>query len=289
MLSLAELMEKAKREGIIPEEVMVSDADIPRIKGGVPVTIRIKKTKQPKEGYINPLNFSVINLGEGIEMLNPGENIQPNLIGIVVDYLTRYMSGTSLSESFNISLKGARCIHKIEKANELLSNIKGLDDLSITNAVKLTGFDVCYRSKISYYKPIEDLNPDEPTIENVRKMVERACNFLDKFGPKVLDGFTFKGGYTNIVNAGDGDFITADTLWDFKVSKYPITKEHTLQLLMYWRMGLHSIHQQFQDIKYLGVYNPRMNKIYKIATSDISQDVISEVEINVIGYPPLTQ
>ena len=53
--------------------------------------------------------------------------------------------------------------------------------------------------------------------------------------------FTFEPtGYTKIVNAGDGDFLTKDTLWDFKVSKSKIDRKQTLQILMYWIMGKHS-------------------------------------------------
>ena len=104
------------------------------------------------------------------------------------------------------------------------------------------------------------------------------------YGPKVLDGFTFEGAYTPMVSSGDGDFTTADTLWDFKVSKMPIKKEHTLQLLMYWRMGLHSVHPEFKDVRFLGIYNPRSNTASRLAVSDIPNDVIEQVERDVICY-----
>jgi hypothetical protein len=83
----------------------------------------------------------------------------------------------------------------------------------------------------------------------------------DALAAKLLDGFTFEGGYTDTVSKGDGDLTTAYTLWDFKVSKAKVKKEYTLQLLMYWRMGLHSVHPEFQSIKYLGIYNPRLNQV----------------------------
>lgn len=148
----------------------------------------------------------------------------------------------------------------------------------------ISGFDVCFRAGVVGYKPVDGIAPDEATIENIRVMVERSLRFLKVYGPKVLDGFTFEGGYTNTVSAGDGDFTTADTLWDFKVSKMPVRKESTLQLLMYWRMGLKSIHPEFLKIKYLGIYNPRMNMAYRIAVDDIPDDVVAEVEDKVIGY-----
>lgn len=252
--------------------------------GGVSVTQRIKQVKQPRGGYIKPKELEVISLGEGADALNPEENVHACLMGLAVDYLTRFMTGASAEDAFHISLLGAEKIDETKRAKKLLSGIKGLDDISITNAVKLSGFDVCVRAGIMGYKPVQDINPDVNTIENVRTMVNRALYFLDKYGPKVLDGFTFKGGYTSTVATGDGDFITTDTLWDFKVSKAPVKKEHTLQLLMYWRMGLHSIHSEFQSIKYLGVYNPRINEISRIAVVDIPQEVIAEVESVVIGY-----
>lgn len=198
--------------------------------------------------------------------------------------MTRFMLGTPVVDAFAISMLGAQCIEEDSTASRLMSGVKGLDDRSIVNAVKLTGFDVCFRSSPMGYRPVKGINPDEPTIQNVRTMVERALHFFDVYGPKTLDGFTFGGGYTDTVSAGDGDFMTANTLWDFKVSKYRPSKEHTLQLLMYWRMGLHSVHAEFQSIKYLGVYNPRLNKVYRIKVDAIPDDVIAEVEKDVIGY-----
>ena len=115
-------------------------------------------------------------------------------------------------------------------------------------------------------------------------MVERSLKFFEQYGPKVLDGFTFEGGYTDMVRSGDGDFTTKDTLWDFKVSKTKPKKEHTLQLLMYWRMGLHSVHSEFKSVKYLGIYNPRLNVVYQLDVNDISDELISEIEKEVIGY-----
>lgn len=107
----------------------------------------------------------------------------------------------------------------------------------------------------------------------------------NQYGPVVFGGLTFEGGYTDTVSSGDGDFMTADTLWDFKVSKSRPTKSHTLQVLMYWRMGLRSIHAEFQNVRYLGVYNPRLNEVYRISVDDIPRDVIVEIDRDVIGYP----
>ena len=252
--------------------------------GGLSVTARIRMVKQPRGGYINPKAFTPEQLGAGMEALNQNENVNPSLVGIAVDYLTRFMTGTPANEAFRISLRGASLIKKEPAAQKMLSRIQGRDEESIVNAVKLTGFDVCMRRNHMEYKPVEDINPDISTIENIQSMVDRSLHFFEVYGPKVLDGFTFEGGYTKLVSTGDGDFTTADTLWDFKVLRNPLKKEHTLQLLMYWRMGLHSIHPEFKSIKYLGIYNPRFNQVSRIAVENISADVIKQVETDVIGY-----
>lgn len=248
------------------------------------VTQRINKIKQPRGGYINPKEFEQISLGEGMEALNPEENVSPGLVGTAVDYLTRLMSGSPAREAFKISQKGAQVVGEGALFESLLSSVNGLDDSSIEAAVKLSGFDSAYRAGRMAYRPVENISPDVSTIENIRTMVKRALNFFEQYGPKVLDGLTFEGGYTGYVSAGDGDFLTEDTLWDFKVSKQKLKNKYTLQLLMYWRMGLHSIHPEYQNVRYLGIYNPRLNLVYRLDVTKISDEVISEVETDVIGY-----
>lgn len=249
------------------------------------VTRRIDKIKQPRGGYIRPKEFETTVLdGGGIDDLNPVENVSPSLVGMAVDYLTRFMSGTSAIGAFKISEMGSRVVQRKELFDQLLSNVNGLDDDSISAAVKLSGFDSAYRAGVMAYRPVQNINPNSDTVENIRTMVERSLRFLDQYGPKVMDGLTFEGGYTGYVSSGDGDFLTKDTLWDFKVSKKKLQSKYTLQLLMYWRMGLHSIHPEYKNVKYLGVYNPRMNVVYLLDVSKIPEDVISTVETEVIGY-----
>lgn len=168
---------------------------------------------------------------------------------------------------------------------ELLIDVCDLGDKSIEAAIKLSGFDSAFRAGKAAYRPVGEIEPNRETIENVRKMVNRSVLFFDQYGPKVLDGLTFEGGYTGYVVAGDGDFLTKDTLWDFKVSKQKPSTKHTLQLLMYWRMGLRSVHSDdYKGVKYLGLYNPRQNAMYRFPVSEISPETIAEVETKVIGY-----
>lgn len=63
---------------------------------GCSVTKRARQVKQPRGGYLNPRFFSTESLGAGMAALNPEENVSPNLIGLTVDYMTRFMSGMLL-------------------------------------------------------------------------------------------------------------------------------------------------------------------------------------------------
>ena len=275
------------------------------------VTGRIKDIKQPKGGYIKPSEFETIAFKDGT-IMNPVENIHGALIGMVTDYLTRFITGTELNDAFHISLMGAILAEKLGKKDassisiNLLKNIKGLDSNSIINACKLVTFDAWLRNPLgaALAKDYNDINPDQATIENIQTLVKRSITFFEKYGPITKDGFDFGpekpdkelfskmkmtkkgsyGGYTAIVDSGDGDFLTNDTLWDFKVIKSKPTSKHTLQLLMYWIMGKHSGQNIFKGITKIGIFNPRLNIVYLLDMSTVSEDIIKTVEQDVICY-----
>ena len=102
-------------------------------------------------------------------------------------------------------------------------------------------------------------------LDRIATIVRRITTFIASVGPVVADGFHFDpDGYTETVSQGDGDLLTADTLWDIKVSKNPPTKENTLQLLMYYLMGHHSGQDIFGTVTCMGIFNPRLNTIYRL-------------------------
>lgn len=256
------------------------------------VTGRIKEVKQPWGGYIRLSQF-IKNQLDCNQVLNAEENIRANTIGMVVDYLTRFMLGAKIEEAFKISIQGAQNAMFFgnkgasKEITRYLKCINGIDKKSIINACKCTAFDIWYRNPAYAFtaKTASDIIPDKGTIENIKIMVERSLKFFEEYGPITVDGFTFEtDGYTDTVTAGDGDFLTADTLWDFKVSKRTPTSKHTLQLLMYWIMGQHSKKPEFKKITKLGIFNPRLNVVYTLNISDVSDDIIKTVETEVICY-----
>lgn len=274
------------------------------------VTEVARTAKQPYGGFIKPSQFKEVNLDDGKELVYP-ENLSPATVGMIVDYMTRYIMGAKLTEAFKISCVGAvyaRYLGRpnaVNDAKQILKEIKGLDDRSIISACKMVWFDAYYRVPMWAKDHESDAKkePDNQTIANIRTMINRSVEFWKQYGPIEKDGFTFEpveeayngknedisgcgdyGGYTPTVNAGDGDYLTKDTLWDFKVSQRKLSSKITLQLLMYWIMGCHSGKPEFQTIKKLGIYNPRLNVVYLLNVEDISDETIKTVEKDVIGY-----
>lgn len=250
------------------------------------VTQRIRMIKQPFGGYINPKLFSkeLLNDNKETKSLYPAENIHASLIGLTVDYLTRTIISQNPVLSFNISIRGASLIGEEIRAINKAMLVNNLEDEAITLACQLAGYDVLFRAGPTYYKPVDEIIPDSNTIENIRIMVKRSLAFFQKYGPVISEGFTFSGGYTDVVDAGDGDFITKDTLWDFKVLSSEPTKDHTLQLIMYLLMGKRSVHKEFNNIKKIGIFNPRKNIVYTLNIEIIPKEIIEEIEKKVIGY-----
>lgn len=247
------------------------------------VTQRIKKIKQPRGGYLPVSKFEKTMLQLENQLID-GENVHASLIGLAVDYLTRFMLGNSAQDAFTISLLGAKLCRDEKYAHNLIKQVQSIDDTSIISAIRLSGYDVCYRAGMMGYRPVQEIEPNDATISNIREMVQRSLEFFKMYGPVTLDGFTFEGGYTDIVSSGDGDFLTQDTLWDFKVSVNPPNKDHTLQLLVYYLMGKSSIHKEFDGIKNLAIFNPRLNIVYLFTINHIDSETINTVMTDVIGY-----
>lgn len=249
------------------------------------VTNVISQTKQPRGGYLNPKDLTCIRLESKEELSDISlENISPGIVGTVVDYMTRYMLNGNLNKSFQIARFGAQIVGFEDYFQGLLEEIRGLDNRSLFKATKCASFDSVYRAGIIAYKDVEDINPDETTIRNIRIMIERSLAFFEQYGPVISDGFTFEGAYTKKITTGDGDFLTTDTLWDFKVSKDEPKAKHTLQLLIYYLMGKKSGKKKFENISEIGFFNPRLNRVYIFEVSKMQKEILLEIEKDVIGY-----
>lgn len=260
---------------------------------GLSVTDRVKKVKQPTGGYVNPKNMVIEIIDESDDRFCDisDENISPSLIGLVVDYLARMILGEEKKSIFHIALKGAAIIDEKEsddqktqtkRAMRILKKINSIDNESIKYTCRLVQYDSWGRGGMSELN--WHLAPNEYTLENIKCMIHRCTVFFEKYGPILQSGFTFEGGYSRIITSGDGDYISNDTIWDFKVSKNLPTKENTLQLLIYYVMGKVSAKDEFKEIKQIGICNPRLNIVAFKKIKDVDNKILEKIADEVIGY-----
>lgn len=243
----------------------------------------VNSAKQPKGGYIPVSSLEIINLKDG-NTLNSNENISPSTVGTVVDYISRFLLGATLKEAFKIPLKGAKRLQRFSYARTILDEITGNNNESIIAAVKLIPYDVAFRTGNSNYVYQEPVLPDRDTLENINVMINRTVNFFKEYGPVVLMGFSFPKASSLLISSADGDYLTKTGLWDLKVSKNEPTIKQTLQILIYYLMGITSTHVEFGQLDSIGMFNPRLNRAYKIDIDKITPDVLETVYSDVILY-----
>ena len=254
------------------------------------VTKRISSVSQPKGGFVPRSLFKVENYEDYYEIVSV-EPALASIQGLAVDYLTRFMYSKNKFKAFAVSIKGAQAIDHYNNNNDetnkisvLLNEVNGLDEHSILNVCKIVCYDTAIRAGVSSYQSPENIEWDERMFKNIKILVERGLTFFEKYGPIILEGFTFEGGYTGLVTSGDGDYLTDDMIIDFKVSKKEFSIEWSLQLLAYYILGFHSYHEEFQGITKLCIFNPLLNKSYICNINNIKDKSKYTVSNSVLGY-----
>lgn len=246
------------------------------------VTHFINLNKQPRGGYLPIKHFEKKVLSTSKKLYDfSSENIHSSLVGIAVDYLTRFQCDYDKKNAFKISLKGARAANKTKEGDILLSRIeKSLTNESIKATCRIVSFDMAYRTG-TYLPPRDPIEPNKETIENIAEMVKRSCNYLNKFPLKPLYGIQFNipAEYSH-VTIGDCDFLTHNTLIDLKVSKNPPTNKDSFQLLIYYLLGMKIPHytEKFANLEYLTIFNPRLSTEWVFSIKNIEPKTIEDIE-----------
>ncbi|MDT0157243.1 hypothetical protein Q9R19_06345 [Microbacterium sp. ARD32] len=283
-----------------------------------------REAGQPRGGLINPsmLTRAVTEDEHGV-LDHKIENLHASVIGMAVDYLTRLARVRtvrdefydSVRQVFRVSLRGAERVDAVcpgfgvaAAAQEAVASIRSfetergrvmavIDEGTVGAACQLAGYDVGGRNDPRLWNPehgAAGIVPNEMTITHVAIMLARTQAFFAEYGPVTKDGFVFAdpvrdllgepGGYTDLVDSGDGDFLTTDTLWDMKVSANKPTKDQTLQLLMYFLMGKESGLPEFAGLTHVGLFNPRLATVHRLAVADVPAETIQTIRRDVIGY-----
>ena len=156
------------------------------------------------------------------------------------------------------------------KAKELLDGINSLGSDTVINAIKLTGFDRIVKNGFSDYQ--EPPIPPVKVIYDIVDLVYRCINFFNERNITET-GFAVNGGKRTLVSFGEGDYLSKTELIDLKVSKTIFSSAWSLQVLMYYIMGLHNNELKFNSIDYIGIYNALKNEFYKIYAQLTGRDI----------------
>lgn len=256
------------------------------------VTGILANIKQPRGGYLPLSNFDIESHCDDLRVVGD-YNIAPSLVGLAVDYGTRIALGNDPEETFKVATVGAGMVGASDVAESLIADIDAaglksgeIDEKSVVSLCKLSGFDSAFRAGASAYRPVSEINPDRQTIEDIGNLILRTKAFFDASAEPVIAGFTFEGAYTDDAGASDGDYICGNTLWDLKVSKNEPTIKNTMQVLLYYLMGLRSSKDGFKAVTRIGLFNPWLQKSWSISVLDLDESFLSMVENDILGYTP---
>ena len=269
-----------------------------------------KSIDQPRGGYL-PLRVFTKENGTNTEELK--FDMLPVYVGKIVDALLKMTFGVEVEEvlKFSKSAYDDRVMH--------LAHIFYTDEDDIKRTDASNGFYVLQEyikekplNKDSYadiikalYKVFQydiwtanpeyarqvartDYKPKECSvndISNILVLFIRTLDWIDrKASRRVVSNYKFyPNGYTEEVKYGIGDFILDNTLFELKCVQN-VTTKHTLQLLIYYCMALHSNNKVYKYIDELSIYNPLLDTSYSIEVKDISQELIDTINNEIIKY-----
>lgn len=265
-----------------------------------------RAAKQPRGGYIPPKMMAIEDFADDAYrdelVLNmDAEQSHPATIGVVVDYMTRFMLEARADpdsvglqmECFSIPRLGIReDTLTAEQFYEVASRVKGLDRDSIDAMFMLTAWDTMFRSGIEMDP--EKLHPDDVSIKHVVMMVEKALEMLGD--GDIAVGPVFIGGFPRNIRAADADYIRDGWLVDMKVSRREIPdNKQTLQLMIYYIMGKkvaergsyacipNPFRDAFESMRGIEILNPRCGIRWRLPVSEIPDEVIIAIREDVMG------
>lgn len=212
------------------------------------------------------------------------ENISYTSTGTLIDFLTR-MIVLNDNNALGISLRGlAEMANKQQKAGYLykaamfktLTKDTEIDELN--DDVFNLGLDICAWEQAirggHYVSP--QAYPNETTIIHYKIMLKRAKAYLEKIGNIIRTGYV--SATKNGLISGDGDYLSPDTLIDFKVSKFTTMQPNWVRQLFLYRVLLRDELVSPDQIKKLMIYNPRRDEGFLLDLTQINPNILDFVK-----------
>lgn len=283
------------------------------------VTDIVKSISQPHGGYLPIKDFKEVELGGDVLSCD----IPPIIVGKTLDSILRLIVMTDKYSVFHNSITGyenrvsyfANQFSGVDSAELIGEQIK-LEDgkfnvynlieridsliqsydiynlcivVSLIHQYDIWQYDFGYissRSSIASSRPKYFKKKDIWVLMDLyKRLVSWLCTMLSK--GIVFDYRFYPDGYTDKVKYGVGDFICENTLFDLKCIKSKPTSYHTLQLLIYYVMGMHSNNRLYKNVRNIGIYSPILNKVWIMPVKNIPKELVHKVSSEVIGYNEL--
>ena len=287
------------------------------------VTYFTRRAKQPHGGYLPLKLMQKIQIDDDFTMYPADEeNLYPSIVGELVEALTAYLTGEPAEQAFGLPEYCDNLDLAVEAGMDDPDWMSGRfpdsfvsPELTDAELLNVCEFFTQWHA-VSRGDTWDGVLPNAATLHNLRVMAFRAKAFFDAHGPVVEHHFDFAGpnyepynpewksgrksgkklgedlwyipddensGYDDKIWFGWGDFLTADTIWDMKVSKNKLTTKHTLQVVAYWILGKRSRLPKFENVSKVGLYNPRLNCAYVCVMGEtLPMDVIKVIDREVI-------
>ncbi|GEM_PF-152658 len=252
---------------------------------GMSIARRAATYPQPRYGFV-PVEDLRVRRSEDRRKLAEEESLPPWVANEIVRRLSQVELGAAAENVFKASLAGARRLgaEALEDAQHQISLVNGVSSQSIESVHRLVAYSSLAEIGAKAYRVAIDSFADEDTLKDIRIMVQRSRSFFEENGPILRSGFDVEGGYTDTVSSGRGDFLAEGSIWDLRAYAGPLTTTDTLRVLMYYLMGQRSVHQEFQRVVRIGVFNPRLYEARWIRVNEIQEATKYEVSSRVIGY-----
>ena len=241
----------------------------------LPLSKIVSARKFKKIEYLSD-NFGALSLED--------ENISAATTGTLIDFLTRVIVLKD-DDAFGESARGVSELANKEQTQRYLFNCatfkvlidnKKIDDLE--DDVFNLGLEICsweqgIRSGL-YVPP--SIYPDEVTISHYKIMLNRAKVYLNKIGSIIRTSYA--SATENGLITGDGDYLAADTLIDFKVSKRATMAPNWVRQLFLYRVLLRDEIVSPDQIKKLMIFNPRRDEGFLLDLTTINPDILTFVK-----------
>lgn len=208
------------------------------------------KIPQPRGGYLPRLEFDEELIGNE-EIPGRSESIKAVNMSHTIEAMVKYILTKDVVNSFELYNDVRSLI-----TESAFSKLKGMlkqdtSDSSIIAAVKLSSLALTSKTSVSDNYSFKNVNPNKVTRDHIRTMVERSNNILNKYSDKDHIKIDINSGHL-VTKMADKKI-----LWSMRVISGDINKNHTMSILLNWRMSANP-----DSFTHLGIFNPRKGIAY---------------------------